>query len=113
MFDVHVFQETEENSTTSAALEMLINVSSTSFVPLAGHSMDGELEEDASFFDEIRRLFDSRKTSKLFPPRLLQHPRLLTLEIFANLPVYCLGGGVGGGGGGEGMRDLQLPESRS
>ena len=43
-------EETEENTTTSAALEMLVNGPSTSFVPLVGHSMDDELEEDASFF---------------------------------------------------------------
>ena len=61
-------EKTEESTTTSAALEMLVNVLSTSFVPLAGHSMDDELEEDASFFDEIGRLFDSRKTSTLFLP---------------------------------------------
>ena len=60
-------EETEENTTT-AALEMLVSVPSTSFVPLAGHSMDDELEEDASFLDEIGRLFDSRKTSTLFLP---------------------------------------------
>ena len=49
---------------------MLVNVPSTSFIPLAGHSMDDELEEDASFLDEIGRLFDSHKTSvSLLPHR--------------------------------------------
>ena len=47
---------------------MLVNVSSTSFVPLAGHSMEDELEEDAPFLDEIGRLFDSGKTSTFFLP---------------------------------------------
>ena len=47
---------------------MLVNVPSTLFVPLAGHSMDSEPEDDASFLDEIRRIFDSRKTSLLFLP---------------------------------------------
>ena len=61
-------EETEENTATSAAFEMLVNVPSTSFVPLAGHSMDDELEEDISILDEIGRLFDSRKTSTLFLP---------------------------------------------
>ena len=61
-------EETEENTTTSTALEMLDNVPSTSSAPLAGHSMDDELEGDASFLDEIGRLFDSRKTSTLFLP---------------------------------------------
>ena len=61
-------EETEENTTTSAALEMLVNVPSTSFVPLAGHSMDDELEEDTSFMDKIGHLFDSHKTSTLFLP---------------------------------------------
>ena len=38
--------------------------------------MDDELEEDASFLDEIGRLFDSCKTSSLFLPhrtKLLSH----------------------------------------
>ena len=49
---------------------MLVNVPPTSFIPLAGHSMDDELEEDASFLDEIGRLFDSHKTSvSLLPHR--------------------------------------------
>ena len=61
-------EETKENTTTSARLEMLVNVPSTSFVPLAEHSMDDELEEDASFLDEIGRLFESRKTRTLFLP---------------------------------------------
>ena len=30
--------------------------------------MDSEPEDDASFLDEIRRIFDSRKTSSLFLP---------------------------------------------
>ena len=47
---------------------MLVNVPSTSLVRLAGHSMDDELEEDASFLDETGRLFDSRKRSTLFLP---------------------------------------------
>ena len=47
---------------------MLVNVPSTLFVPLAGHSMDSEPEDDASFLDEITRIFDSRKTSSLFLP---------------------------------------------
>ena len=61
-------EETEEKTTTFTALEMLVNVPSTSFVPLAGHGMDDELEEKASFLDEIKRLFDSRKTSTFFLP---------------------------------------------
>ena len=61
-------EETEENTTTPAALEMLVNVPLTLFVPLAGHSMDDELEQDASFLDEIGCLFDSCKTSTLFLP---------------------------------------------
>ena len=61
-------EETEENTTTSAALEMLVNVTSTLFERLGGHSMDNELEEDASFLDKIGCLFDSRKTSTLFLP---------------------------------------------
>ena len=61
-------EETEENTTTSAALKMLVNVPSTSFVPFAGHSMDDDLEEDASFLDEIGRLLDSPKTTTLFLP---------------------------------------------
>ena len=61
-------QSTAENTTTSAALEMLVNVPSTSFVPLSGHDMDDEPEEDASFLDEIGRLFDSHKTSTFFLP---------------------------------------------
>ena len=49
---------------------MLVNVPSTSFIPLAGHSMDDELEEHTSFLDEIGRLFDSHKTSvSLLPHR--------------------------------------------
>ena len=47
---------------------MLVNVPLTSFVPLAGHSMNDELEEDASFLDEIGRLFDRHKTSTFFLP---------------------------------------------
>ena len=47
---------------------MLVNVPLTSFVPLAEHSMDDELEEDASFLDEIGRLFNRRKTSTFFLP---------------------------------------------
>ena len=61
-------EETEENSTTSAALEMLLNVTSTLIVPLTVHSMDDELEEDASLLDETGRLFNSHKTSTLFLP---------------------------------------------
>ena len=61
-------QSTAGNITTSAALEMLVNVPSTSIVPLAGHSMNDELEEDESFLDEIGRLFDSRKASTFFLP---------------------------------------------
>ena len=65
-----VTEEAEGNTTTSAVLEMLVNVPLTSFVPLAEHSMDDELEEDASFLDEIGRLFDSHKTSvSLLPHR--------------------------------------------
>ena len=45
---------------------MLVKVPSTSFVPLSGQVMDDEPEEDASFFNEIGRLFDSRKTSTFF-----------------------------------------------
>ena len=48
---------------------MLANVPLTSFVPLAGHSIDDKLKEDTSFLDEIGHLFDSRKTSTLFLPR--------------------------------------------
>ena len=62
-------EETEENSTTSAALEMLANVPSTSFVPLAGNGMDDELEEDVSSLDEIGRLLDSRKTKHILSHR--------------------------------------------
>ena len=47
---------------------MLVSIPSTSFEPLAGHSMDDALEEDASFLDEIGGLFDSCKTSTLFLP---------------------------------------------
>ena len=45
---------------------MLVNVPSTSFVPSGGHSMDNELEKDASFLDEIGGLFGSGKTTTLF-----------------------------------------------
>ena len=49
---------------------MLVNVPSTSFIPLAGHSMDNELAGHTSFLDEIGRLFDSHKTSvSLLPHR--------------------------------------------
>ena len=54
-------EEIEESTTTSAALEMLVNVPSILIVPLLGHSMDDELEEDTSFFDEIGRLSTLRK----------------------------------------------------
>ena len=59
-------EETKENTTTSATFEMLLNVPSTLFVLLTGHSMNNELEEDASFLNEKGRLFDSHKTSTLF-----------------------------------------------
>ena len=71
-------EETEENSTTSAALEMLANVPSTSFVPLAGNGMDDELEEDVSSLDEIGRLLDSRKTSTFF--HIAQNCFLITMK---------------------------------
>ena len=45
---------------------MCVNVPPTSFAPLSGHGMNDEPEEDASFLDEIGRLFDSRKTSTFF-----------------------------------------------
>ena len=61
-------QSTAENTTTSAALEMLVNVPSTSFVLLSGHGMEDEPEEDTSFLDEKGCLFDSRKTSTFFLP---------------------------------------------
>ena len=59
-------QSIAEDTTTSAALEMLVKVPSTSFVPLSGQGMDDEPEEDASFLNEIGHLFDSRKTSTFF-----------------------------------------------
>ena len=61
-------QSRAENTTTSSALEMLVNVPLTSFVPLSGHDMDDKPEEDASFLDEIGGLFDSRKTRTFFLP---------------------------------------------
>ena len=50
-------QSIAEDTTSSAALEMLVKVLST---------LDDEPEEDASFLNEIGRLFDSRKTSTFF-----------------------------------------------
>ena len=61
-------QSTAEKTITSATLEMLVNVPSTSFAPLAGHGMDDEPEKDASYLDEIGRLFDSRKAKTFFLP---------------------------------------------
>ena len=46
----HIQQKKQESTTTSRGLEILVNVPSTSFVALAGHSMDDELEENTSFW---------------------------------------------------------------
>ena len=59
-------QSIAEDTTNSAALEMLVKVPWTSFVLLSGQGMDDEPEEDASFLNEIGHLFDSRKTSTFF-----------------------------------------------
>ena len=84
MFDIHVLfykhdvykhiqaykhiQQKKQRRTPLLLPHVKCLSTSTLFVPLAGHSLDDELGEDASFLDEIGRLLDSPKTSTLFLP---------------------------------------------